>query len=136
MSSKAWLTSFDMKGNDLRLFYEFIQWANKEGEQNYFEGVAYTFYSDKEIEGFCGKELLIVAWTSQGSIIMDEMEKELPIQFGDTKRLDNLAMEYRFWHDKDYFEAWCVKNAKAFQSPEEIENFVMKRITAKLNIGK
>jgi hypothetical protein len=131
MSSKAWLTSFELKGNDLRLFYEFMQWANKEAEKGYFLGVAYTFYSPQGVAGFWGKELMIVAWTTEGSIVMDEMAVQLPIQYGDTQRLDNLVMEHRFWNDKAYFEKWLVNNkCVAFESPEEIDAFVMKRIAA------
>jgi hypothetical protein len=131
MSTKAWLTSFELKGNDLRLFYEFMDWANKEAEKGYFLGVAYTFYSPVEVAGFWGKELLIVAWSTEGSIVIDEMEVQLPIQYRDTRRLDNLAWEYKFWNDKAYFEKWLVKNkCVAFQSPEEIDLFIMKRITA------
>lgn len=137
MSAKAWLIGFEMKGNDLSWFFRFLRWAEKEAHDGSFLGVNYIFFSNKKVAGF--EELfepLILAFTTEGTIIMDRLREEDMVLYMDTKRLDNLAVEHRLWHDHEFFERWCLKNCKAFESVEQIEAWVKSRIVAKSVLGK
>ena len=126
MSQKAWLCQVPM--DSPFPFIQLMDWFDQTAKNGFLAGVNYTFYSNIPPPQFQMKKALMVAFTTEGVLLMDTFPMDL--SFG-LQRLENLTNP--FWHDEKVFDEWLSKNGKSFQDPNEILSFIKILEQAKKN---
>lgn len=117
MSRKAWLVQ--VPSDSPMPFVQLMDWFDQTAKNGFLAGVNYTFYSNNPPPEFQMKKAFMVAFTTEGVLLMDTFPMDLIYNL---QRLDNLTNP--FWHDENVFDEWYSKNAKGFQDPNEILSFI------------